>query len=147
LPHFTLQISPNGPIVDLIVGASEAKKAALIAAHQAIPKVQAVRGLIDTGASCTCIDAAVLQALNLKTTGSTSVHTPSTGSAPQSVATFDVEIVIPCTDAVPFMLSTIEVIESQLFLSQGFHVLIGRDVLAHCHFTYNGLGAYFNLAY
>jgi predicted aspartyl protease len=147
LPHFTLQVSTNGPIVDLIVSASEAKKAALIAANQPIPQVQAVRGLIDTGASCTCVDPAVLEALHLKPTGNTSVHTPSTGSAPQSAATFDVGLVIPCTNSVPFMLSTIEVIESHLFLAQGFHVLLGRDVLAHCHFTYNGLAAYFNLAY
>jgi hypothetical protein len=147
LPHFTVQISPNGPIVDLIVSASEAKKAALIAAQQAIPQVQAVRGLIDTGASCSCIDPIVLKALNLKPTGSTPVHTPSTGGAPQSAATFDVGLVIPCAGSVPFMLSTIEVIESELFLAQGFHALIGRDVLAQCHFTYNGLAAYFNLAY
>jgi hypothetical protein len=147
LPHFTIQISPNGPIVDLIVSASEAKKAALIAAHQPIPQVQAVRGLIDTGASCTCVDPTVLRLLDLKPTGNTTVHTPSTGGAPQSVATFDVGLVIPCINSVPFMLSTIEVIESQLFQAQGFHVLIGRDILAHCHFTYNGLAAYFNLAY
>jgi hypothetical protein len=134
-------------MVDLIISASEAKKAALIAARQSIPQVLLVRGLIDTGASCTCVDPVVLKSLNLKPTGSTSVHTPSTGGAPQSAATFDVGIVIPCIGSVPFILSTIEVIESQLFLSQGFHALIGRDVLSQCHFTYNGLGGYFNLAY
>jgi len=75
------------------------------------------------------------------------VYTPSTGNQPQAASTYDVSLIIPCSSYLPFTLDTIEVIESQLFLPQGFHVLIARDVLKHCHFAYNGRAEYFTLAY
>ena len=37
--------------------------------------------------------------------------------------------------------------ESKLFNQQGFHALIGRDVLAGCILTYNGAIGLFMLAY
>ncbi len=48
----------------------------------AIPNPVAVKGLVDTGASCTVIDPTVVQRLGLTPTGSTMILTPSTGSTP-----------------------------------------------------------------
>jgi hypothetical protein len=75
------------------------------------------------------------------------VYTPSTGSQPQAAATFDVSLLIPCQNKVPFLLQTLEVVESHLLLPQGFHSLIGRDVLRHCHLTYDGQIRLFTLGY
>jgi|RhiMetdeSRZDD1v2_1073273.scaffolds.fasta_scaffold2735856_1 hypothetical protein len=55
-------------------------------------------------------------------------------------------LAVPCTHtaaldeiAIPFVLSTISVIEGNTFIAlQGFHALIGRDILSKCVFTYNG---------
>ena len=41
---------------------------------------------------------------------------------------------------------TLPVIASELFAAQGFHALIGRDILSQCVFMYNGNG-FFTLAY
>jgi hypothetical protein len=83
----------------------------------------------------------------LQATGSTMVNTPSTGDKPQTAATFDVSLVIPCPNKPPFILHTLEVVESQLLVPQGFHSLIGRDVLKHCHLTYDGQTRLFTLGY
>lgn len=147
MPYFTIQITPLGPIVDAFIAVSAAKRTALIQAKQPIPPQQVIRALIDTGASCTCIDPSVLTALNLTPTGSTLVNTPSTGNKPQPASTYDVSLTIPCGPQMAFSIDTLEVVESLLVAQQGFHVLIGRDVLKHCHFSYDGRFQLFTLAY
>ena len=41
----------------------------------------------------------------------------------------------------------IAVLESKLLNAQGFHVLLGRDILSGCLLTYDGLNGLFSLAY
>jgi hypothetical protein len=45
------------------------------------------------------------------------------------------------------MISNLAVLCAELFQPQGFHALIGRDILARCLFTYNGDTGLFTLAY
>jgi hypothetical protein len=61
MPVLNSQLGPEGPVVNLLVGVSEPAVAALQAANQPVPPPVSVRALIDTGASCTCIVAGVLQ--------------------------------------------------------------------------------------
>lgn len=95
-----------------------------------------VLGMIDTGASCSAIDATLAQTLGLEIRGVTQVHTPSTGDAYETRNLYDVSFVLGHDQPVPFHL-TLSVIESG-FASEGFFVLIGRDVLSCCTFTYHG---------
>jgi hypothetical protein len=77
------------------------------------------------------------------------MHTPSTGSQPAMMNQYDVGIIIPgpTQNHPPFMLHTLAVVETALFSAQGFHALIGRDILEHCVLTYNGSTNLFILAY
>jgi len=149
VPHFTLQISPQGAILNALIGLSEARQGALKAAGQAIPNLVPIRALVDTGASATCVDPSVLQALNLSPTGNTMVVTPSTGGKPAAVDQYDVGLIVPPADRnqVPLIMTTLPVICAELLVSQGFHALIGRDVLRQCVFSYNGSIGLFTLAY
>lgn len=104
-----------------------------------------MRGLIDTGASLTAIDPSVLQALNLTPTGTTGVVTPTTGTTPQQLNQYDVQIII-LHPALTYSFHVLPVIESVLGF-QGFDVLIGRDVLAECLFVYDGRSGIFTLAF
>ena len=53
-----------------------------------------------------------------------------------------------CIDpTVPATLPTIPVAAVDLLLSQGFHALIGRDILRNCVFHYNGSTGLFTLAF
>ncbi len=111
-----------------------------------MPGVQNIRALVDSGASCTCIDPQVLMALGLQATGKTTMTTPSTGTTPVEADTYDVSIIIPAGTQQPLMRPVMSVVSSAL-IHQGFHALLGRDVLAECIFTYNGSAEIFTFAY
>ncbi len=89
-----------------------------------------VRGLIDTGASCSCVDVGVVTSLGLDPSGSVTVHTPSTMGIAIQKLTYDASIVFG--DGKPHPRTyTLDLIETAL-ASQGFELLIGRDILARC---------------
>ena len=149
MPHFTLQLINEGPLVTAIAAASQARVAALTAAGQPVPNAVPMRALIDTGASCTCIDPSVLTSLQLAPTGTVTLNTPSTGSQPHVAYQYDISLVIPGPSAghAPLVFQNLAVCCTELLVAQGFHALIGRDVLQHCVMTYNGSAGFFTLAY
>ena len=148
MAHFTLTFTQGAPIINVAVMVSMARRSALLAAKAPVPNTQSVRGLVDTGASHTCVDPTVLQALQLQPTGSVQVHTPSTGGVPVSADTYDIGFAIPGpSGSTPFLLPSMQVTASGLASGQGIHVLIGRDVLSQFIMTYNGTTGLFMLAY
>jgi hypothetical protein len=148
MPHFTVSFTQGVPIIDLVVTVSAARRVALEAARIPIPAPLAVRGLVDTGASHTCVDFSIFQALQLQPTGSVPMHTPSTAGVPMAADTYDVAIIIPSSPtSLPFLRANMQVSAADLLPSQGFHVLVGRDILADCMVTYNGAMQLLTLAY
>lgn len=151
MAHFTLQVGANGPVLDAFIGVSGPRLAALTAASQPVPSPVPIRALVDTGASCTCIDPSVLQSLGLQPTGTVSVNTPSTGATPHTADQYDVGLVIPPGNippgAQPLHFPTIPVVAAELLAGQGFHALIGRDILDQCVLIYNGGIGAFTLAF
>ena len=148
MPHFTLQISPQGALLAAGIGISEARRTALKDAGQTIPKIVPIQAIIDTGASATCVDPSVVQTLNLTPTGNAPVVTPSTGNQPVNADQYDVSLIVPAgQNQVPFYIANLPVLCMELLTSQGFHALIGRDVLIQCIFSYNGTAGWFTLAY
>jgi hypothetical protein len=111
MPFFTLQVSPSGPIAEAFVGVSAGRMAALVQLQQPVPPPQHIRALIDTGASHTCVDPMVLQALGLQPTGQVQVHTPTTAGTPAVVSQYDVGLMIPAPNGLPFSVPTTPVTE------------------------------------
>jgi predicted aspartyl protease len=149
LPHFTLQVDSAGPLVKVAVYVSEARRAAMVAENLAVPEGRILTALVDTGASITSIEPAVLQFLGLTPTGTIDLVTPSTGDGVHTASTYDVELCIrgaAATDP-PLILNNLRVAAAELFTRQGFHVLIGRDVLSQCVLIYNGSLAQFTLSF
>lgn len=104
--------------------------------------------LVDTGASHTCMDPRVFQALQLTPTGSIEVLTPSTGATPVRADTYDAGLAISGKVGETLLhLPTWKVTSTELFDGQGIHGLLGRDILARCVLHYNGSTAEFTLAY
>jgi predicted aspartyl protease len=119
-----------------------------VVANQTVPNGVLIQGLIDTGASNTCVDPSVLSQLGLTPTGMTQINTPSTGTQAASAATYDVSLLIAAVAGqLPFVLDTIPVIQTELLAAQGFQALIGRDVLQSCLMTYDGRNGLFSIAY
>ena len=145
MPHVTFQIAPGGPLLDIAVGVSQPRAEALTANNQPVPQPLPVRGLIDTGASCTCIDPAILQGLGLTPTGTVSIATPSTGNQPHYCDQYDVSITL-LHPIFQYTFLIVPVIEANLS-AQGIQALIGRDVLKNCLFVYDGTAGIFTLAF
>lgn len=115
-------------------------------AGQAIPAYVTGTFLLDTGASCTCIDPTLALPLGLVPTGSVPIQTPSTAGAVHTCNQYDVSIFIPAGDVGGFFIDAIPVIETHLS-SQGIDGLIGRDILNRCTIVYNGTACSLCLAY
>jgi hypothetical protein len=145
MPHFSLTISPRGPLLQVLLGVSAPRGTALTAAGQPVPAPIPITGLIDTGASCTSIDISLLRQLAIPETGKTTVHTPSTqANAPHSTSVYDISLVLvhPLTVRT---FNALPVIEAPL-IHQGIQALIGRDILSHCLFVYDGQSGNFSLS-
>jgi predicted aspartyl protease len=125
VPHFTLTLEPNGPIVNAVVSVSEGRRLALIAEGQAIPGMRTIRALVDTGASFSSVEPQVLQALNLTPTGTIEIVTPSTGNQTHTTETYDVDFVIggSTQEDVPLTIPNLRIAACDLFLQQGIHAL------------------------
>lgn len=145
MPILYYSLTAEGPIIDVLIGVSEPRAAALRAAGQAVPQPIRLRMLLDTGASGTCVQSGLLGPLGLVQSGQVSLQTPSTGTTPIQCPQFDVSITLLHPD-LSFILGVVPIIECQP-LGGTIQGLIGRDVLAHCLFLYHGHVRGFSLAF
>lgn len=143
-----LKISPSGPVVQVAVMVSSARRKALEEAGDPIPDAQQITGLIDTGASISGVDPSVLAALNLAPTGEAEIHTPSTKGNAVKADTYDVQIGIYAgrPGDLHFISDTIQV-TSTVMTGQSIQALIGTDILKSCIFIYNGADGFYTLAH
>jgi len=148
MPHFTLQVSPQGPVVNAGIMVGDARQQALQDAGQDIPAPQLIRALVDTGAGISGVDPAVLKALGLTQTGEAEIHTPSTKGVAVVTPTYDVKIAILAgrPGDLHFISETIQVTATDLTV-QGLQALIGRDILKRCILHYNGADEHFTISY
>jgi predicted aspartyl protease len=149
MPYFTRPVAPNGfLLVNAFAQVSMARRNALTALNQPVPPPVQVIALIDTGASCVCIDPSVITQLGLTPTGSCSITTPSTGAQRATMDEYDIGlVVIASVNAPPLIRHAIPAVAAELFASQGFHMIIGMDVLKECLLTFDGQAGLFSLAY
>jgi hypothetical protein len=149
MPHFTLDISPQGLLLTAWIGVSQARAKALTDANQPVPKPVTVRGLLDTGASITCVDPSVLDSLQLTPKGVVPLYTASTGDEPRNADQYDVSLWVPGASQShpPLSFGTLGVAAIETVAKLGFQALIGRDVLAQCVLFYNGGMGFFTVCY
>lgn len=138
MTHFSNIIKPEGPLLRVSIGVSHARAFALQAEGLIVPEPVIADLLIDTGASGSCICTNIASALGLAPTGIVNVLTPSTGTTPQPVPTYDVAMSFQgLTPVDANNLPTLSV-TSNNFATQGIDGLLGRDVLSYAHMFYNG---------
>ena len=102
--------------------------------------------LIDTGASCTCVDPDLVAPLSLAIIGTVAIQTPSTAGTSHACNQYDASLFIPNGNNGGHFVDAIPLIETVLS-SQGIDGLIGRDVIDRCTLVYNGTLGIVTLAY
>ena len=145
MPHLTLPLAAVGCGLEVYIGVSNARRAALTAAKQQVPALVRARMIVDTGASGTVVDEKVLKSLALTPTGTTQILTPSTKGTPVTCPTYDVLLAVDHAKY-PLVLGTVPVVGGD-FSGQGIEGLIGRDVLQECLLVYDGVAGTFALAF
>jgi len=145
VPHLTLGLSQSGPVLEIVVGASQARADALRQAGQGIPSSVTLWELIDTGGSSSVIDQNILDQLVLQPTGVAPIHTPSTDGVAHNCPQYDVSIRLQ-HPMLQLQLDPRPVIATNLSV-QGIQALIGRDILQNCLLIYDGYEQQFTLAF
>jgi hypothetical protein len=153
MPLVDATIVAQGCLVFVTVHVSNSRFHALQIAGAQPPSAFNGIGLVDTGASNTLIDKSIVPFLGLQPSGIVPVFSPTTGATPISINEYDVSVWFPQapnliqSQVTPHPVHlTLPVTEAD-FSGQGFHVLIGRDVLARGVLIYNGLSGRFTLAF
>jgi hypothetical protein len=148
MPSINGTLGPSGPILSMLVGVSSPRNAALKAAGLKIPQFVTGNFLVDTGATCSCVDPVFVASLGLAPSGSVPMITPSTAGVPVQCNQFDVAVYLPDsgTGGGGFFIGALPVLETS-FSGQGIEGLIGRDIIDRCTLVYNGSAGMFTLAY
>ena len=128
------------------MGPSIPRQEAMKQAGQTIPAMKRGFFLVDTGASCTCIDNNLMAGLGITPTGATNIQTPSTNGGAHVCNLYDVMLYIPNQSSGGHLIEAMPIVEAGLS-SQGIDGLIGRDVLNGCTLIYNGTAQLLTLAY
>ena len=138
----------TGPVLPVQVEVPSALAAQLQHAGQALPTPVAGFALIDTGASVSCVDAAVIQQLGVQPVGTAQV---GTAGGPQSQAIYPARLVFPGTNIPPVDFNHLigSNLSGQIVAGhQGpLIVLLGRDILQHFVVIYNGPAGSFTLTF
>ena len=138
-------MTADGPIINVLVGVSNLRFQALLAANQPQPQPITVPMLIDSGSSRCCVDQGVLAPLGLRPIGNVTMHTATTGGSSVSCDQYDVSLMIQHLQS-PFFVPIIRVVECRP-LGGTIQGLLGRDFLSRCLFLFQGEIQAFSLAF
>jgi predicted aspartyl protease len=130
-PNIVMQ--ERGPCVQVTVGVAQTIAEQLLQQGQPVPQPVSGMGLIDTGASTTCIDDAIARQLQLPVIDVVQMSSASHASTQQNVYPVKIELVGSGID-----INVPQAIGAALS-AQGIVALIGRDFLQHCTLFYNGI--------
>jgi hypothetical protein len=146
VPYVTRPLSEAGAVVELLIGVNEARRGALAKNHFPVPERIRVRAQVDTGSGFSAIDLDVLRRLDLRPINTVRVRTPSPTDQPQTFEQYAVSIALASDDLEMFV-ESVEVLGCAFAAEEGSQAMLGRDVLEHCLFLYDGQNGTFSLAF
>jgi hypothetical protein len=139
MPLIRVPIGVDGPVIDLGIWTARALAHALFARRQVVPPPQTLRALIDTGADRTAIHPKALALIASFPSGTIRVRRAG-ATTTRRVDLHEVRLAfggaVVSTVRGPWIeLESAAVVPA----NPGVLALIGRDMLAHCQFVYDGL--------
>lgn len=130
-----------GPRLQVEISIPAVLAAHLVQAGKPIPPPIPGFALVDTGASSTAVDEAILQQLGLNPIGQAQVSTPH---GVQARSLYPAKLIFPGT---PMPELTFQAVIGAILQNQGYLALIGRDILSQMILIYNGPAAHISFAF
>jgi hypothetical protein len=138
MPRLDVPIGPNGPIIEARLWVVPEDAAKLAAAGLPIPRPFSVPGLVDTGAQVTAIQRSLAEWMGVPVFSVLEARSSVLGDEARVVDVYRIQMTFgPLEAPDPPKWRTIDAIGVSV-VSPGATVLIGRDLLATCRFTYDG---------
>jgi hypothetical protein len=109
MPLIRVPIGADGPVIDLGIWVGRAAAHALIAHGQAVPPIQTIRALIDTGADRTAIHPGALSLIGSPPAGTIRVRRPGSPTASRRVNLHDVRLAFGGVPSPPARAAWVEV--------------------------------------
>lgn len=148
MPVVASNIGPEGALVGVRVSVPSARRAVLERHAMQVPAPVATLGVIDTGSYRSGVDRRILEALELR--GEVDVvplHTPSTRpGAPHQAPVYVVGITL-LSPGGDLSFPDVFAFATDFEDAEEARVVIGRELLARCHFQYFGTTRTFQLAW
>jgi hypothetical protein len=138
MPYVAGPLDDSGSaVIDVLIGVDENRQR-LLAKHQfPIPPAILIRAQIDTGAAVTMVDPRVLKTLDLTPIGTLSISMPSAELTRQVCNQFTVSVSLR-DENTGVEHPSVTVIEAAFWPEEGIQAVIGRDLLKHCSFLFDG---------
>jgi len=146
--HHGTSTRSHGPLIEVRLDVTRPNRARLARVGQASPAAVRVSALLDTGAESSCIDPTVIARLGIQPVRYIMSNMPLM-SGLQPTREYQVELVIehPAATTGQFLhIPDLDMLERDLS-GAGAEAILGRDVLAQCVFTYDGLTDSFTLSH
>ncbi len=147
MPRLEAAFGPDGPIIDVGIWFSTEDAKTLVAVGGSVSPPFSAPGLVDTGAKVTAIRRSVIAWMGIPSVGFMEATSSMLGGEVRSVPIYRVRMTFgPLANAVVPKWRTIDAVGVDV-VSPGASVLIGRDLLATCRFTYDGRKQRFMMSY
>lgn len=143
---FEVPITGSGAVVEVQLGISELRRAAMRRAGVTPPSPIPVYFLIDTGASCSWVDEMHMRSLNLEPQSWHHAHNLSSKGVAQAFSAYEVSLVlggVATENSRRFNL----MIGGASFNNQPVEGVLGRDVLNQCILGWRGLAGTLRIDY
>jgi hypothetical protein len=147
MPRLDVPIGSDGLLIDMRIWLSATDAKTLVAGGGVLTPPFSVSGLVDTGAKVTAIQRSIIAWMGIPSIGFTEASSSLLGGEVRTVPIYPVRMTFgSLADADTPRWRTIHAIGVDV-VSPGASVLIGRDLLATCRFTYDGRKERFMMTY
>ena len=148
MPRIRVPIGNDGPVIALGMWVARAVAHGLVAQGAAVPPPQIIRALIDTGADRTAIHPHALALVSSSPGGTILVRRPGSGASGHRVNLHDIRLAFGGARVPPARGPWVEIEAAAVAPADpGILALIGRDMLVHCRFVYDGRNGELTLVY
>ncbi|HKI36114.1 MAG TPA: hypothetical protein VKA46_29930 [Gemmataceae bacterium] len=149
MPLISGPITEHGAVIDVFVGVSRNRQAALERSGLAVPARVGLRVQLDSGSYITGLTISLFRQLGISPIGTEKVSTPSTGPGRRHEASlYDVILwMVSGRNLTPLSVRAIACEDFDRDRDGDVHGIVGRDILDRCNFWWLGLDRRFELGY